>query len=156
MFVATRNGHDLPDSIQHLHPLLLAADEQMLLLGLAAWHPQEVVELQHPPLAARPSFASLVEDGLTGVVGALFVISGSSIVCDAAILPLARRIGRHGRIRIVGLVLRWSWWCRWLRCGCLLRGLWYARSGRRQRVYLLGLWCFCCWFGFWCGSVVYG
>lgn len=44
------------------------------LLG-APGNLQELVELQHPALAAGPSLAALVEDGVARVVDALLVVA---------------------------------------------------------------------------------
>ena len=55
--------------------LLFAAYEEVALFPLAALDSHELIELQHSPLAARPSFAAFVEQGLSRMMDTFFVIS---------------------------------------------------------------------------------
>lgn len=50
--------------------LFPASHKQMLVLGLATLNLHEFVKFQDPSLATAVAFASLVEDGNTGVVNA--------------------------------------------------------------------------------------
>ena len=55
--------------------LLFAAYEEVALFPLASLDFHKLVELQHSPLAARPSFAAFVEQGLSRMMDTFFVIS---------------------------------------------------------------------------------
>lgn len=75
------------------------------LLG-APGNLQELVELQHSALAAGPSLATLVEDGVARVVDApLVVASRRATVGGTAASATTRRVRRDLHIRVVGLGL---------------------------------------------------
>ena len=55
--------------------LLFAAYEEVALFPLAALDFHKLIELQHSPLATRPSFAAFVEQGLSWMIDTFFIIS---------------------------------------------------------------------------------
>ena len=55
--------------------LLFAAYEEVALFPLAALDFHKLIELQHSPLATRPSFAAFVEQGLSRMIDTFFIIS---------------------------------------------------------------------------------
>ena len=55
--------------------LLFATYEEVPLFPLAALDFHKLIELQHSPLAARPSFATFVEQGLSRMINTFFAIS---------------------------------------------------------------------------------
>lgn len=55
--------------------LLFAAYEEVAPFPLAALDFHKLIKLQHPPLAAGPSLAALVEQGLSRMIDTFFVIS---------------------------------------------------------------------------------
>ena len=55
--------------------LLFAAYEEVALFPLAALDFHKLIELQHSPLAASPSLAAFVEQGLSRMIDTFFVIS---------------------------------------------------------------------------------
>lgn len=63
-------------------------------LGLAPFNVHELVKLQHPPLAATPPLASLVEDGHPGVVHAALAFPVPAL----EFLPAALPPTRHARL----------------------------------------------------------
>lgn len=97
--------------LPHILNFLLAgrlalAHEEMSRLRLASLDLHELVKLQHPPLAARPSLAALVEDGRSGMVHALLLVPRDRrIVGRLAPAPAAGRIGRdlEGWVVLLGL-----------------------------------------------------
>lgn len=97
----------LPDGLD----LLLAwrlrlANKHVSLLLSAAGDSQELVKLKHAALAARPSFATLVEDRVARVVHAfLFLTGNGAIVRSPASFPTARSIGRNFQVWVVRLWL---------------------------------------------------
>jgi hypothetical protein len=106
--------------------ILLTADVQMPRLGFAPLDLHELVELQHPPLAARPPLWPLVEDGRAGVMHAGLVVSAlrTAVRMRAALAPARLALGD----REAGVVV-FGFWCRG---GSRL--LWgYGGGGGRQR-----------------------
>lgn len=99
---------DLPDRID----LLLArglglANKHVPRLLCAAGDLQELVKLQHPSLAARPPFATLVEHWVAWVVCAFLLIPRSrSSISSTASFATAGRVGRDLQIRIIRIGLR--------------------------------------------------
>lgn len=66
----------LPDAFHLLFASWLSlANKEMSRLLLASLDLHELVKLQHPPLAARPPFATLMEDWLARVMHTFFLIS---------------------------------------------------------------------------------
>ena len=79
------------------------SNEQMLRLLRAALDLQELVKLQHPLLAARPALAALVEDGLSGVVDALLLLTRyGRIVARVAAATTTGRVRGNLDIRVIG------------------------------------------------------
>jgi hypothetical protein len=67
---------DLPHGLQLLFPARFAfAYEQMSLFRLASLNLHELIKLQNPSLTTRPSLATFMEERLSRVVHAYFVIS---------------------------------------------------------------------------------
>lgn len=65
-----------------------ASDEQVPGFGLAALDLHELIKLEHPPLAAGISLATLMEDGDAWVMHAvLFVIPLRSLLVDTTTRP---------------------------------------------------------------------
>lgn len=93
-------------------------------LLLAAGDLHKLLKLQHPSLAAGPSFAALVENGLARVVLALLVVARDlRIVRRFASAPLAGRVRGDLEVRVVRVGLLW-------RRGGRRAG----RSGHRRRL----------------------
>lgn len=77
----------------------------MLRLGGAAGDAHEFVKLEHAALAARPTFASFVEEGLAGMVNTLLlapILAG--FVHAAAAFALAGCLVGHGGVFGIALI----------------------------------------------------
>lgn len=131
-----------PHALKHIFGVLvlLFADEEVAVLGRAAFDAHELIELEHPPLAAAVPLAALVEDGHARVVHALLVLAAlAARVCRGAGFALAGCVGGDGERDVIVLV------------GFLGRGL--GRGGRDGRgdgglgLREAG------WFGCWSGGV---
>lgn len=109
--------------------LLPASHKKMPSLRLAALDLHELVEVEHPPLAARPALRTLMEYGGTRMVHAALVISrGIGIVRCFAAAPPASLAGGYGDRRFIVL----GFWGRGWRDGGSSRGLCLRRSGRQS------------------------
>lgn len=101
----------LPHALDHILRalVLLLPDEEVPVLGRAPLDLHELVELQHPPLAAAIPLAAFVEDGEARVVHAALIVppADARVVRRAARLALAGRAVRYGERRVVvGVFLR--------------------------------------------------
>ena len=102
---------------------LSLANKQMSLLLRAARNLHKLIKLQNPPLAARPSFATLVENRRSWMVLARFTVPRSiRVISSFATLTSASGIRRNRERRIIRIRL----WCR-RRC-CV--GGWCRKSSR--------------------------
>ena len=83
---------------------LALTNKQMLLLLLTPLDFQKLVKLQHPPLAARPSLASFVENRLPGMVHAFFLVPRHRrIVSHIAAFPATSSICWNFQIWVIGV-----------------------------------------------------
>lgn len=93
----------LPDRVNLLLARRLClANKHMPCLLRTARDLQELVKLQHPSLAARPSFAALMEHRVAGVVYAFLLVPRSrSSVGSTTAFATAGRVGRDLQIGII-------------------------------------------------------
>jgi hypothetical protein len=82
--------YNVPYSLHLLLLVLLSAPyEQMPSLGLAPLNVHELVEFKHPPLAAAPTFASLVEYRRSRMMHAALALSVAALECLSTAPPFA-------------------------------------------------------------------
>ena len=76
-YVSAKDFGNVPDLRYcfFISRLLFAAYEEVALFPLAALDFHKLIELQHSPLATRPSFAAFVEQGLSRMIDTFFIIS---------------------------------------------------------------------------------
>lgn len=100
---------NLPDRLNLLLAWRLSlANKHVPRLLRASGDLQELIKLQHPPLAAGPSFATLMEDRLARVVHTILVVPGSRPgISSSAASPAALCIGRDLERRVIRVGFLW-------------------------------------------------
>lgn len=111
LFKVDRKRSNLLDSCHNLFPLLLATpNKQMPWLLPTTLNPHKLVELQNPPLAACPTFTSLVKQCLARVMHALILSRnrGGLVAPSTA----ADGVWCHRQSRVVRFGVGWRGWFR--------------------------------------------
>src|SRR5687767_10709163 len=124
-------SRDLPDSRKDLLTpcgslvLLATANKQVLILCLTPFNLQELIKLQHPPLAARITLASLMEYRHARMVDALLPITRCALAVFGIASPPPAFLAiwdLEARIVVFGIWRRWRWgrsmlgWLNWVAC----------------------------------------
>lgn len=117
--------------------LFPTAHEQVLILGLAALNLHELIKLQNPPLAARVTLASLVENWYSWVVDTFLVVSRTTLLVSSTTCS-SLAANTIGNLETGVVVFRLGSWGR--RGGSMLSSRNWCTGGSRsvQRIDLLG------------------
>ena len=128
--LGTQSHANAPYTIHALLPRPPAPHEQVSVLPRAALDAQELVELEHAPLAARPALAALVKDRVARVMDTFLAVARGWRLARQLVPAAASATGRAQRNRHHGVVvLGLGLW--WRGFGYGGRGSLWGAAGRR-------------------------